>query len=377
MRIVVEQAALAAATARVAGVIEARNIAPILSCMLVEATPDGEVWLTGAAADIEVKARMGATVLDDGMVAVPAAELAEIARSAPKGAEIHLTLGTTDNRLQIAFGRRHYQLPTLPGSDFPGFKYRPDQDELTVPAAELAGLLGRVHFAQSTEETRYYLNGTALQIVAVDGQAMLRVVATDGFRLALDECPAPVGSSMKAVIIPRKAVAEIRRMLEGLAGQVLVRTGPNGVAVRSDDIRLSSKIIDGHFPDYERVIPRSWTREVEIDRAALAAAVKGVALISREKARMVRFTLDGPVLTLSVRNTEAGEAREEIEIDHAGDPIEAAFNSRYVLDALDQSEGKSVVLRLGDTGLDPVRLDPHPADTTASGALCVLMPARV
>ena len=378
MKIVVEQSALVAATARVASVVEARNTIAILSNLLIDATPDGEVWLTATDLDIEIRARMDAKVEADGQVCVGASSLSEIARNAPKGAEVSLVHDTAkDPRLQVRFGKSRYQLPVLPAEDFPVFGERIDDTAMSVPAGELAGLLSRTHFAQSTETTRYYLNGTALQIVAVDGVAMLRTIATDGHRLALDECPAPEGASMAAIIVPRKTVAEIRRLLDGLAASVDVRTSPKGITVRTDDVRLSSKVIDGHFPDYERVIPRRWAREIEIDRAVLTGAVKRVSLISGDKARTVKFTLDDGVLALTVNNMETGTAREEIEIVDDGALFETGFNSKYVLDALGQSEGKSVVLRLPESGGDPGRLDPHPSDSAAAGALCVLMPVRV
>lgn len=378
MKIVVEQSALVAATARVASVVEARNTIAILSNLLIDATPDGEVWLTATDLDIEIRARMDAKVEADGQVCVGASSLSEIARNAPKGAEVSLVHDTAkDPRLQVRFGKSRYQLPVLPAEDFPVFGERIDDTAMSVPAGELVGLLSRTHFAQSTETTRYYLNGTALQIVAVEGVAMLRTIATDGHRLALDECPAPEGASMAAIIVPRKTVAEIRRLLDGLAASVDVRTSPKGITVRTDDVRLSSKVIDGHFPDYERVIPRRWAREIEIDRAVLTGAVKRVSLISGDKARTVKFTLDNGVLALTVNNMETGTAREEIEIIDDGALFETGFNSKYVLDALGQSEGKSVVLRLPESGGDPGRLDPHPSDSAAAGALSVLMPVRV
>lgn len=378
MKVVAEQSALVAATARVASVVEARNTIAILSNLLIDATPDGEVWLTATDQDIEIRARMEAKVEEIGQICVGATSLSEIARNAPKGAEVSLTHDLAkDPRLQVRFGKSRYQLPSLPAGDFPIFGERIDDTAMSVPAGELAGLLSRTHFAQSTETTCYYLNGTALQIVAVEGVPMLRTIATDGHRLALDECPAPEGASMAAIIVPRKTVAEIRRLLDGLAASVEVRTSPKGITVRTDDVRLSSKVIDGHFPDYERVIPRRWAREIEIDRAVLTGAVKRVSLISGDKARTVKFTLDDGVLALTVNNMETGTAREEIEIIDNGPLFETGFNSKYVLDALGQSEGKSVVLRLPDDSGAPGRLDPHPSDSSAAGALCVLMPVRV
>ena len=378
MKIIVEQSALAKATARVSSIVERRNTIPILSNLLIDASYPGEVWLLGTDLDMEIRTRLEAQIETEGQTTVGANALGEIARNAPKGSEISITLDDAkDPRLQVRFGRSRYQLPVLLAGDFPIFSTQKQPTELSIPAAELAVLLARIHFAQSTEETRYYLNGAYLTKASVSGAPVLRMVATDGHRLALDECSTPASDPMPGVIIPRKTIGEFRRLLDGLAGSVILRVSTASVVFEADGVRLTSKVIDGAYPDYERVIPRDWKHQIVLERDALRLAVKRVSLISAEKTRPVKLAISGGVLTLIVRNMEAGEAREEIEIEDEGLEFETGINARYILDALDQTEGRQVVLRLPEDNTSPCRLDPHPSDSTATGALCVLMPLRV
>lgn len=377
MKIIVEQSALVAATARVSSIVEARNTIPILSNVMIEADR-GEVWMVATDLDMEIRVSLKAEIAQAGSVTVPANTLNEIARNAPKGAEVVLSLTSDDPRVKVVFGRSRYQLPMLAAGDFPLFAAQADMTELTLPAAELATLLGRVHFAMSADPTRYYINGVYLQALSVEGRPMLRTVATDSHRLALDETPLATGTDFPGAIVPRKTVGEFRRMLEGRSGDVRLWISRTSIRLSIGDAVLTSKLVDGTYPDYVRVIPRTWEREIAIDRAQLAGAVKRVALISAEKARSTKLTIDDGVLTLTVRNMEAGEAIEQIEIDDpdGGPCIEIGFNARFILDALDQTESRRVVLRVSDSA-SPARLDPHPFETTATGALCVLMPLRV
>ena len=377
MKIIVEQSALVAATARVSSVVSARNTIPILSNVMIEADR-GEVWMVATDLDMEIRVGLDAEIAQPGSVTVPANTLNEIARNAPKGAEIVLSLSADDPRVKVVFGRSRYQLPMLPAGDFPVFAGPAEVTELVLPAAELATLLDRVHFAMSTDETRYYINGTYLQAVAVEGRPMLRTVATDTHRLALDETPLAAGLDFPGAILPRKTVGEFRRMLEGRSGAVRLWIGRTSIRLSIGDAVLTSKLIDGSFPDYVRVIPTAWDREITIDRALLAGAVKRVSLMSAEKTRSTKLTIDDGVMTLTVRNMEAGVAVEQVEIDdpEGGPCFEIGFNARFILDALDQTESRRVVLRFSAPA-SAARLDPHPAETAATGALCVLMPLRV
>jgi len=375
MRILVEQSVLQKATARVASAAARGGEIIILNNLLIDATPVG-VWLVATDLAIEVRARIQADVQVEGQVTVNAADLGEIARNAPKGAEIALELDVdADPRLQVRFGRSRYKMPALPGEDFPEFPAMEGATSITITSAELGQVLDRVHFAQSSDETRYYLNGVFLEKVSVAGEPVLRAVATDGLRLAVDECPAPTGEPMTSVIIPRKSVIELRRLIGDHTGPVTVSTSKAAIAVEAGEVRMISKVVEGSYPDYLRVIPQKWDREITFDRELLAAAVKRASIIGSEKARRVKLTIDEGLLTLAVRNTESGEATEQIEIEDDGGFFEASFTARHVLDALDQSDGSRVVFRFTDNA-SPTRLEPHPSDSAGSGTLCVLSPLR-
>lgn len=378
MRIIAEQAAFARAMGRIASVAPRRNTIPILSNVLIDAQTDaGNIWLHSTDLDMEIRERLEGQVEQPGQITVDAAHLSEIARNAPAGAEVAMTWGDkADPRALVQFGRSRYQLPVLPAGDFP---IRSDLDgaaELVMPAADLAALLEHVHFAQSSEEVRYYLNGTYFHTLSDEGRPVFRVVATDGHRLAIDQRDIDGVVSFPGVIVPRTAVSEFRRLLAAAKGDVTLRVKPEGVALELADTRLVTKTVDGSYPDYHRAWPRSWDREILIDRAALHAAVKRVSLISAEKTRTVKMTIENEVLTLSVRNMEAGAAFEEIEVRGEGPLFETGFNAKYLLDYLEQTDADQMVFRVRE-GTDPARLDPQLNTKGAAGIVNVIMPVRV
>ncbi|RZJ19093.1 MAG: DNA polymerase III subunit beta [Brevundimonas sp.] len=379
MRLTVEQSALQRAAARVAGVADRKGAIPILANLMLDAQGD-QLWIIATDLDIEIREFIPAEVETPGSITVSAATLSEIARNAPAGAELSIRYGQGDNdpRAQVQFGRSRYQLPVLPAGDFPIWgDLHGTETTVQIQAPDLKRVLDRVHFAQSTEGARYYLNGVYIAPRATPDGVRLRGVATDGHRLALDECPLPEGSDLTPVLASRKTIGEMRRLLDGLTTPVELTTSSAGLRLQTPTTRLTAKALDGSFPDYQRVVPRKWERQITLDRVMLAAAVKRVSLISAEKSRSVKFTIDGETLTLTVRNAEAGQAVEEIAIDDGGGHLEAGYNGKYLLDALDQTDAKRVVLRVTDGG-SPARLDPHPDDqAAASGALCVIMPLRV
>lgn len=376
MRIIIEQAVLARVAARMASVAIKGGTILILQNVLIDAR-DNAVWMTATDLDMEIRERFDGKVEQAGQITVNAASLSEIARNAPPGAEVLIQYeGAEDPRALIKFGRSKYRLPVLPDGDFP---VRPDltgASDLTMPAADLLSLLDHVHFAQSTEETRYYLCGTHFSTVADAGQAVFRVVATDGHRMVIDQRPVESGTSIPGVIVPRAAVSEFRRLLTGSKEDAQLQVTSAGVSLEIGKTRLISKTIDGPYPDYERVRPRQWDREITIDRAVLHKAVKRVSLISADKARSVKLSIDDEVLTLTVRNMEAGMADEEIEVSGEGDHFETGFNAKYLLDVLEQTDADQMLFRVSDGG-SPARLDPHPATKGADAIVNVIMPLRV
>ncbi|RZJ06136.1 MAG: DNA polymerase III subunit beta [Brevundimonas sp.] len=376
MIVIAEQAALARVAARAASVAIKGGTIPILQNVLIDAR-DGQVSLTATDLDMEIRERFAATVDRPGQITVNAASLSEIARNAPNGSEVMIQWeNATDPRALVKFGRSKYRLPVLPAGDFPIRDGLKDATEMTMPAADLLTLLDHVHFAQSSEETRYYLCGTYFHTLADEGQAVFRVVATDGHRMVLDQRPVDTGTSIPGVIVPRAAVAEFRRLLAGSKADAKVSATTTGVSLEIGDTRLITKTIDGAYPDYERVRPRQWDREILIDRAVLHGAVKRVALISADKARSVKLTIDDEVLTLTVRNMEAGMADEEIEVSGDGEHFETGFNAKYLLDVLEQTDADQMVFRVTD-GMSPARLDPHPGTKGAECIVNVIMPLRV
>ena len=308
-------------------------------------------------------------------------------RKLPDGADVELKFMGDDPRLSVTAGRSRFNLPVLPSGDFPQMSNDGLSGKLSVEADDLARLIDKTRFAISTEETRYYLNGLYVHTVSEGGVTKLRCVATDGHRLALAEMPAPEGAAgLPGVIVPRKTIAEARRLLDDAGELVELQISQANVRYRfasngkgDDDgeeprrgAALTSKVIDGAFPDYVRVIPRDNHRIVKVDAKMFAAAVDRVATISAEKSRSVKLAVETGKLTLTVRNMEAGQAVEELEIDYEGDPFEIGFNARYLMDVCGQIGADEMELRFADPASPTLVLDPGDA-----GVQYVLMPLRV
>ncbi|WP_312126526.1 DNA polymerase III subunit beta [Brevundimonas sp.] len=375
MKITVEKADLQRATARVTSAVERRQTQPILANVKLVAA-HGKLSITGTDLDIEVTETTAAHIEVPGEITVSASTLAEIARNAPNGAEIAISCDeAADPRATVRFGRSRYQLPVLPATDFPT-REGIDGAQITMPAADLHRLFDYVHFAQSTEETRYYLNGTYLHPFADNGTVMLRTVATDSHRLAINQLPCADAAGMPAVIVPRKAVGEMRRVLAELKDDVTLRVSPKGIQLLTDTGHLITKTIDGAFPDYIRIVPTDWKHETEVDRALLKEAIKRVSLITAEKSRPIKFAIDDGMLTLSVRNMEAGVAHEELEVVSQAESFDTGFNAKYILDVLDQTDADRMLLRLSDPA-SPARLDPMPGTKHAEHIVNVVMPLRI
>lgn len=370
MRINIERAALLAALDRVRSVVETRNTIPILSNVLLE-VDGGQLSLTATDLDMEARAVAFTTDLatESGQITVPVGTFYDIVRKLPLGAEVSLSYSGDDPRLVVRAGRSKFNLPVLPAGDFPIFGATGLPAETTFPAASLIKLVDMVGFCMSTEETRYYLNGLYFHVA--DGR--VRAVSTDGHRLALCDVDLPEGFAPPAgVIIPRKTIKELRRMIDGvetvtvqISEQKIRFTTPNGAA-------LSSKVIDGSFPDYMRVIPRDNDKIVKVDPALLQAAVDRVATISGEKSRAAKFGFGTDMVTVTVRNMDAGVAVEEVELEYTGEPVELGFNARYVLDVMGKMKGVSCRLDIGDPVAPCLVLDESDPDVKF-----VLMPLRV
>ena len=372
MQLTIERAALLKALGHVQSVVERRNTIPILSNVLLSATRE-TMTLSATDLDMEIIDEAPGRVDGTGQITAPAHTLYEIVRKLPDGAEVELRFNGEDPRLQVSAGRSRFNLPVLPAGDFPVMSSDGLSNRLTIDTADLMRLIDKTRFAISTEETRYYLNGLYLHTVVDGGVTKLRAVATDGHRLALAEMIAPEGAvGAPGVIVPRKTVQEARRLLEDAGETVVLQVSPQKVRLEFGGAALTSKVIDGSFPDYMRVIPKDNTRVLVVDNALFAQAVDRVATISAEKSRSVKMTVESGRLVLTVRNMEAGQAVEEIEVDYDGEAFEIGFNARYLLDIAGQIQGDTAEFRFADPASPTLVLDPVDPDVQY-----VLMPLRV
>jgi len=299
--------------------------------------------------------------------------LYDIVRKLPDGAQVSLEMSGDAGQILIRSGRSRFNLQALPESDFPDLASGDMGHRFTLGAADLKRLIEKTQFAISTEETRYYLNGIYLHTMESGGRAVLRAVATDGHRLARVETDAPAAAAgMPGVIIPRKAVAEIIKLIDDAGEQITVELSPNKIRLALGTVVLTSKLIDGTFPDYQRVIPAGNDKRLVVDKGDFAAAVDRVSTISSERGRAVKMALSDGRLTLSVTNPDSGSAIEEIEVDYDAPPIDIGFNARYLLDIAGQLEGDTALFMLADPG-SPTLIQ----DREGASALYVLMPMRV
>ncbi len=372
MKLTIERAALLKTLAHVQSVVERRNTIPILSNVLVDAG-DGELALTATDMDLTIVETVAAEVATAGATTAPAHTLYDIVRKLPEGAQVEISSSGDGTQLMVKAGRSVFTLATLPKEDFPTTGEVDLPHEFRLASLELRNLIDRTRFAISTEETRYYLNGIYVHASEVDGVPCLRAVATDGHRLARFEMPLPEGASgLPGVIVPRKAVAELRKLIEETEDPIAVSLSETKVRFAFGKTVLTSKLIDGTFPDYERVIPSGNDKVVEVDCQAFAQAVDRVSTISSEKSRAVKLVIENGNITLSASSPENGTATEEIEISYGGPGIEIGFNSRYLLDIAQQIEGDAAEITLAD-GASPTIV----RDRADPSALYVLMPMRV
>ncbi|TXL81881.1 DNA polymerase III subunit beta [Vineibacter terrae] len=371
MKLTIERAALLKALTHVQSVVERRNTIPILSNVMLTAQK-GRLGLAATDMDLTIVEQVDATSSKTGSTTAPAHTMYEIARKLPDGAQVEIEAGT-DGSLTLRAGRSRFTLQCLPVSDFPQMNDGDLPHRFQIAAADLKTIIDRTRFAISTEETRYYLNGIYVHAAKADGVDVLRGVATDGHRLARVELPLPAGAAdMPGVIVPRKTVGELRKLIDENEGAVDVELSETKIRFSLGSITLTSKLIDGTFPDYERVIPSGNDKMMEVRCAEFSAAVDRVATISTEKSRAIKLSLGNNALTLSATSPDAGSATEEIEVGYGGAPIEIGFNSRYLLDITQQISGADARFMMADAGSPTVV-----RDAADDSALYVLMPMRV
>lgn len=373
MKINVERGAFLKALGHVQSVVERRNTIPILSNVLIEAAK-GRLKLTATDLDIEIIESIPADVLRNGASTAPAHMLYDIVRKMPEGSQVQAELVAGDaGRLIVSAGAIRFELACLPREDFPQMSAGTLPHRFNLAAPDLITLIEKTRFAISTEETRFYLNGIYLHAIKEGKLSRLRAVATDGHRLARHELELPEGAKdIPGVIVPRKTVAELRRLLEDAEGAIEIGLSDTKVQFTFSSIELTSKLIDGSFPDYQRVIPAGNDKVLTLDAKDFSQAVDRVSTISADKTRAVKLNLDSDRVTLSVVNPESGTATEDVGANYRATPIEIGFNARYLLDITGQITGKDVRFLLADAG-SPTLIE----DAEDGRTLYVLMPMRV
>jgi len=372
MKISIERADLLRAVNQAQSVVERRNTIPILANVLIEAEGNG-VSFRATDLDIEVVDRTLAMVERAGAATVSAVTLHEIVRKLPDGSQVLLTEDGKSGRLEVRAGRSNFSLATLPREDFPVMATAEYDTNFSAPAPLLRRLFDKSKFAISNEETRYYLNGVYMHVAESDAGAVLRCVATDGHRLARIDAPLPEGAeSMPGVIVPRKTVNELRKLLDDDDLTIAVSVSETKVRFATPEITLTSKVIDGTFPDYTRVIPYGNTRKLEVDASEFAKAVDRVATVSSERSRAVKLSLDEDRLVLSVNAPDSGAAEEELQVAYADERLEIGFNAKYLLEIASQVDRENAVFMFNSSG-DPTLMR-EGGDTSA---VYVVMPMRV
>ncbi|MEM8729160.1 MAG: DNA polymerase III subunit beta [Pseudomonadota bacterium] len=372
MKISIERSALLKAVAQAQSVVERRNTIPILANVLIEA--EGEaVTFRATDLDIEVVDQAPAMVERAGSTTVAATTLHEIVRKLPDGALVTVTSDSASGRLTVETGKTTFSLATLPKEDFPVMATSEYASNFSAPAPLLRRLFDKSKFAISTEETRYYLNGVYMHVSESDGAKVLRCVATDGHRLARIDADLPDGAAdLPGVIVPRKTVGELRKLLDDDEAQIAVSVSETKVRFATPEITLTSKVIDGTFPDYSRVIPQGNTRRLEVDASEFAQAVDRVATVSSERSRAVKLQLDEDKLTLSVNAPDSGAAEEELTVAYGDERLEIGFNAKYLLEIASQVDRENAVFMFNSSG-DPTLM----REGNDQSAVYVVMPMRV
>ena len=348
----------------VIGVVERRQTMPILSNVLLVAK-DGQLSVTATDLEVELVAHTDVTSESEGEITVSGRKLLDICRALPDGSSIGVSL--SGEKLTLRSGRSRFNLATLPAAEFPVVEDIKASQTLSVSQETLGRLIEKTHFSMAQQDVRYYLNGMLLET----GGGQLRAVATDGHRLALCQAAAEGSADEQQVIVPRKGVLELQRLMSG-EGDVDVELGSNHIRIQLAGIRFTSKLIDGRFPEYERVIPKESSNQLQADRGTFKGALQRTAILSNEKYRGIRLVIRDSGVVLQAHNPEQEEAEEELEVDYNGEDIEIGFNVNYLLDALSAVEGDDVTLSVQDSNSSCLIREPGNEDSTF-----VVMPMRL
>ena len=369
MNFTIDRNALLKPLGHIYSVVERRNTIPILSNVLIE-THSSKVSFTATDMDMDIVEEVGCIVSRQGKVTLAAHTLHDIVKKLPDGSEIKINLNELN--VEVSAGKSKFILPTLPVDDYPIMTNIEKGHEFRIQSIDLANLIDNTKFAISLEETRYYLNGIFLH-VPNSNLDKLRAVATDGHRLAQAEIPLPEGASeIPGIILPRKAVGEIRKLTEGTDGKIKIVISNSKAQFIFPNTTLTTKLIDGSFPDYQRVIPKENLNKLVVSNLEFSKAIDRVSTVSIEKSRAVKLSLSNKLLSLNVNSHDLGNASEDLEIDYNYDNLEIGFNSKYLLDIASQIQGKEIEILLSDSSSPALITDPD-----QDGVIFVLMPMRV
>lgn len=381
MNITIERAALLRSLSHVQSVVERRTTIPVLSNVLLTAAGD-KLSLTATDKDLEIVEAVPATVVRAGSITAPAHTLYEIVRKLPDGTQIVLDYSGDSSQLILRSGRSQFKLGCLPIDDFPQMSGGDLHHRFEIAAADLRSLIDRTRFAISTEETRFYLNGIYFHAsrTVIPGTVpgacdlpVLRAVATDGHRLARVEIPLPEGAAnIPGVIIPRKTVIEVRKLIDEAAASIEISLSETKIRFAFDTVTVVSKLIDGTYPDYERVIPLGNDKIMDVKAKTFAASVDRVATLTTEKSRAIKLSLKHNTATLSVTSPEAGSATEELEVKYNGPPLDIGYNSRYLMEIAQQISGDEARFIIADAAAPTIV-----RDVSDGSVLYVIMPMRV
>lgn len=372
MHFVVEKEPLVKVLSNVQGAVEKKNTVPILANVKIESKA-GELLLTATDMDIVAISKVSANIKQEGAITVPAQLFYDIVRKIPDGSQIDIKLDENATTLFVKYGKSDFKLPCLSADDYPVISEDEANNQLTITAENLLKIIDKTRFAISNDETRYYLNGIYFHTTEEE-KGMLKAVTTDGHRLALAKTPVSEEFSMeKGIIIPKKTVNEIKRILDNSNEEVSLSLSSNKMKLVSGSNTLISKLIDGDFPDYKRVIPQGNDKNVSIDKKALSAAIDRVSTIATDKHRSVKISIKDNLANLQVQTAEGGAAHDEIMVKYEGEELETGFNSRYLLDILGQIEGDNINIKFKD-GASPSIIQ---SEKDADASLYVLMPIRV
>lgn len=372
MKFTIERATLLKTLSHVQSIVEKRNTIPVLSNVRIEALNDG-ISFKATDMDTEITEITDAKITEQGATTAPAHMLYDIVRKLSDGSEVELTFPDEKGQLSIASGRSKFSLSTIAVEDFPVISADSLPTNFAMPKEDLKDVIDRTQFAASTEETRYYLNGLYIHAKTEGETKVLRIVATDGHRLACVESPLPAGAEkMAGVIVPRKTVAEIRKLLDDTESEnVSISLSDNKIRFTLEDVTLTSKLIDGTYPDYERVIPTDNDKVLELDVKELSSAVDRVSVVA-ERTRAIKLITGKNHVVLTTSSPDLGSALEELEAKYESEALEVGYNFRYLLDILAEIKGETVKISLSDASSPSVI---H--DTSDSSAIYVLMPMRV